>query len=61
MIFNFRLYFLFVTILPVLVAPMEIRKGCQIPGPGVLGGCEPPCGCCESNLGPLGEHQIKYS
>jgi hypothetical protein len=31
---------------------MEARKGHQIPGTGVTGGCEPPCGGWEPKSGP---------
>ena len=27
------------------LVPTEARIGCWIPGTGVIGGCEPPCGC----------------
>ena len=44
----------------VHVVPMEARDGGSVrsPGTGVIDGCEPPCGCWESNLGPLEEQQM---
>ena len=60
-----------VGVLPVCISvyhvqalPKEARIGLWIPGIGVTDGCEPPCGCRESNLGSLEElweispHQI---
>lgn len=37
---------------------VEVRRGCQIPGPGVKDGSELPCGCCDSNLSPLQEQHV---
>lgn len=34
------------------------EKSIRSPGTGVTDGCEPPCGCCESNLCPLEEQQM---
>ena len=35
------------------LVPMKARRGVRSPGTGVKDGCEPPCGCWESNPGPL--------
>lgn len=37
----------------VYLVPMEVSRTIRSPGSGVRGGCEPPCGCRESNLSPL--------
>jgi hypothetical protein len=37
---------------------MEARRGCQIPGTGVINGCEVPRGCWESNLGSREEQTM---
>ena len=34
------------------------EEGIGSPGAGVTNGCEPPCGCWESNLGPPGEQPV---
>lgn len=34
---------------------------CHIPQNGVMNGCESPCSCWESNLGPLGEQSVLLS
>ena len=34
------------------------EEGIGFPGTGVADGCEPLCGCWESNLGPLEEQQV---
>ena len=38
--------------------PSEASEGHQIPGTGVIDGCETPCGCWELNLGPLQEQPV---
>lgn len=35
--------------------PTQARRGCQVTSIGAAGGGEPPCGCQESNSGPLEE------
>ena len=40
------------TIYKCLVS-LKSEEGIRSPGTGVKGGCEPSCGCQESNLGPL--------
>jgi hypothetical protein len=34
------------------------EEGVRFPGLSVMVSCEPPCGCWESNSGPLGEQQV---
>ena len=34
------------------------EEGVEFPGAGVTDSCELPCGCWESNLGPLQEQQV---
>jgi hypothetical protein len=41
--------------------PSEDRRGHWSPWSGVVDGCEPPCGCQESNLGPLQEQQLLFT
>lgn len=36
------------------------KKSCQIPGPVVMYGLQPPHGCWESNPGPLHEQSMLY-
>lgn len=37
---------------------VEFRGGIRSPRTAAILGCEPPCGCWESNLGPLREHPM---
>lgn len=38
--------------------PTRTSRVCHIPQNGVINGCESPCSCWESNLGPLGEQPV---
>ena len=43
------------------VLPGALRRpeeGVGSPGTGITDGCEPPCGCWESNPGPLEEQPV---
>ena len=43
----------------VWLVPTQDRKGCPgPPGTGITDGCEPLCGCRESNLGSLEEQPV---
>jgi hypothetical protein len=37
---------------------MEARRELESPGSEVIDGCEPLCGCWESNLDPLEEQRV---
>ena len=37
--------------------PQRPEEGARSPGTGLTGGCEPPCGCWESNLCPCKSSQ----
>jgi len=41
--------------------PARTSMVCLIPQNGVMNGCESPCSCWESNLGPLGEQLVLLS
>lgn len=43
----------YVCVLLVCLMPTEARRGCWVPGTGVIDSSEPPCGCWETNPGPL--------
>ena len=43
---------------PLCLVPTEIRSGHQMPGTGVIDGCEPPRECWEVNLDPQQEQQV---
>lgn len=40
------------------VVPLEARRVCWIPGPGVTDDCKPPCGCWELVSGPLRDQPV---
>jgi hypothetical protein len=42
--------------LTIAVVFRHTRRGHQIPF--IINGCEPPCGCCELNSGPLEEKSV---
>ena len=40
------------------VLPIYVCEGARSPGTGAMDSCERPCGCWESNLGPLEEQPV---
>lgn len=39
------------------LVPAKVREGIGASRPGVMDGCDPPCGFYEPNLGPLEEQR----
>lgn len=48
-------YCIYLCVPHACLVPIDVRRGCHIPGTGVLDGCEPPRGCWEPSTSSLQE------